>query len=101
MPDQSPLSLQAVVVQNDGVFWQDVIDDVVILDMEQGQYFGIENTGATIWRLLEKPVTIAALCDRLTELYDVDRETCETDVLAFAERLHVAGLITIVQTNHE
>ena len=101
MSDQSPLTLQSVVVQKQDVFWQDVVGDVVILDVNQGQYFGAEDTSAAIWQLLDKPVAIATICDRITEVYDINRETCEAETLAFIEQLRAAGLIELVNAGHD
>lgn len=96
MSDQQTITLETAIKHVEGVFWQDVVEDVVMLDVEKGQYFGAENTGAFIWRLFEQPATVSVACDRLMDEYDVDRETCEEEVLAFLEQLHKAGLIEVV-----
>ena len=95
MSNHDKLNLQSKISHAEEVFWQDVVGDIVILDMEQGQYFGAEDTGARIWKLIEQPITVAHLCDQLLALYEIDRKTCETEVLAYLEQLLAAKLIVI------
>jgi hypothetical protein len=68
--------------------------EVVILSIERGSYYGLDDIGSEIWELIEKPVAVGALCDALTTKYDADRMTVERDVLALLEKLLAEGLIT-------
>ena len=85
-----------MVKHSKDIFWQDVIDDVVILSTENAQYFGAETTGAMIWRLLEAPTSIAAICENLIQQFDVDKASCEAEVLEFVGQLKAAGLIEVL-----
>jgi hypothetical protein len=90
------LSLKSIVKHSKDIFWQDVIEDVVILSMENAQYFGAETTGAVIWRLLQAPTRIDSICDNLVDQFEIDRASCEAEVLEFVEQLKAAKLIEIV-----
>jgi hypothetical protein len=70
-------------------------DEVVILSVERGSYFGLDEIGSEIWHRLETPVRVEALCDALVAKYDADRSIIERDVLALLERLVAEGLITV------
>ena len=48
----------------------------------------LENDSAVLWELVEKPVKVSDLIDSLLDLFDVDRETCEKDVLKFLNELN-------------
>lgn len=63
----------------------DVGDAVVVLHLEQSAYFDTDATGADLWRQLASPVRVSALVDSLLGRYDVTREVCERDVLAFLQ----------------
>lgn len=67
--------------------------DTVMLDPETSRYFGLESTGARIWDLLATPHTIEQLVAALTAEYDVDPETCQSEVIDFLEVLDAAGLV--------
>lgn len=65
----------------------------VMLDVASGSYFGLNAVAARIWELLaERPMTIADICSRLCEEFEVDEATCEAAVLAFAKALVDNGL---------
>jgi len=90
------IHLHTSVVQAQGLLAGDIDDEVVLLELNSDKYFGMDPVGARIWKLLSQPQTISAVCDRLQEEYDVDRQTCEQDVLAFVKRLADANLVEIV-----
>lgn len=74
----------------------DVDREVVILSIERGSYYGLDDIGSEIWQLLEAPIAVSAVCDALAEKYDASRAVIERDVLALLEQLAAEGLITMV-----
>ncbi len=73
-----------------------VIDGgVMILDALSGKYFHLEKTGAEIWREIEEPKTVAALCDTLAQGYDAPRERIDASVIAFLSDLLDRRLIKL------
>lgn len=73
---------------------REVAGETVMLDLESGQYFGLDGVGRRIWELLtEKPRSADALADILVEEYDAPRETIKTDALALIEDLHARNLV--------
>jgi hypothetical protein len=68
--------------------------EVVILSLDRGLYYGLDEVGARIWEMLsDTPVTPEQICDRLETEYDVDRATLESDVLNLLEDLHAEGIV--------
>ena len=72
-------------------------DDVVTMNLEQGEYFGLDAVGSRIWALLEHPMTVAELSQQLLASYAVDIETCQQDTLDFLQELYAVQIITIVE----
>ena len=70
-------------------------DEVAILELDQGVYFGLNPTGARIWELLASPVAVKVIHAKIVAEYQVDDETARRDVLAVLERLRAAGLIKV------
>lgn len=70
--------------------------ETVLMSLERGNYYGLGESGTRVWDLLEAPISVAGLCDRLTGEYDVDRPTCERDVTAYLRMLIEENLVTIV-----
>ncbi len=73
----------------------DLDDEAVLLDVVTGHYFGLNPVGRRIWTLLDQPRRIEELVDALADEYEVPRADLQRDVVAFLERLHTKGLITL------
>jgi hypothetical protein len=70
-----------------------VDDDVVILDITSGQFFGINDVGGLVWDLLEHDTTRNALVDAVTAEFDVDSQQAGDDIDALIAQLSNAGLV--------
>jgi hypothetical protein len=70
--------------------------EVVILDLEAGVYFGLNEVGARIWSLLKDPVGVEDVCMVIVEDYDVTADRCREAVLALFQDLADRGLIEVV-----
>ena len=79
----------------------DVGQDVVALQVNRGQCFGMEKVTADVWKLLEEELTLAEICDRLHQDYDVDEATCRTDVEKLLALLTEEGLVETVSPENE
>lgn len=88
-----PLTPEDQIVRNDAVLGADVNEEVVLLDVESGRYFGMAETARAIWEALAAPITIADLCARLSEDYDAPAEQIGTETIAFLDHLEARGLV--------
>ena len=68
-------------------------EDIVALNVNDGQCYGMEKVTAAVWRLLETPMSIDDVCERLMTLYAVDPEVCRTDVERLLDQLRGEGLV--------
>jgi hypothetical protein len=68
-------------------------DEVVILDLGQGQYFSLSAVGATVWERMEGGATLDDAICSVVARYDVDEATARTDVDALIDDLVRAGLL--------
>jgi hypothetical protein len=73
----------------------DLAGEAAILNLADGVYYGLDQVGAFVWSLLSVPHTLDELCAAVTAEYDVDRQRCESDLMALLEELHAKGLITV------
>jgi hypothetical protein len=81
-----------VVAANDQVACE-VTGEVVILNMKNGSYHGLDPVGSFIWKQLQKPTSVSAVRDALLQRYDVEAERGENDLFEFLEKLADQGLI--------
>lgn len=88
------LSGQTVVCASDGVVTAGVTDDLVLLDVKHSIYYGLTETGAFIWQLLQEPRSVEEI-ERLVlaEYQDVAKERAEAEVHDLLEDLARHDLI--------
>jgi hypothetical protein len=68
-------------------------DESVLLNLETGDYLGLNRVAASIWRLLENPIRLSELEEALMSVYDTDINTCRVETLAFLNRISALGLL--------
>jgi hypothetical protein len=64
-----------------------------VLSMKDGTYYGLSDVGALVWDLVQEPISTGDLVDRIIESYEVDRVTCERDVLELLSEMAEKSLI--------
>lgn len=75
------ISISDTVQQGSEQVSTEVDGDVVMMSIAQGHYFGLDDIGSHIWKLIEQPVSVENVCETLCDEYAVERATCERDVL--------------------
>lgn len=94
---QESITSDCVVVQKPGAIVSDMDGEKVMLSVENGKYYNLGRQGGRIWELIASPIAISDLVSALTEEYEIDRETCERDVLKFLASLHREKMIEVTR----
>lgn len=71
-------------------------DELVMMDIEKGQYFSLNKVATRIWDLLEKPLDLKELCETLRLEYEVDEEQCQREVKEHLAEMIKLGLVNEV-----
>jgi len=87
-----------VVSRNEEPVSAQVDETVVMMSIEQGMYFGIEGAGPRIWAMLEQPRTVDEICEALMDEFDIDADSCRSEVLGFLHELADAQLLRFHNT---
>jgi hypothetical protein len=74
---------------------QEVDGAVVLVNLDTGNYYGLEMTARRIWQLLDTPRSLAKICATLEQEFQVSVALCEKHVLEFADQLLHAGAIEL------
>lgn len=82
---------------NEAVVFAALNDEAVLLHIETGIYFGLDETGARIWTLLSEGYTEEAIIGKLLEEYDVEPALLRSDVTTFLANLLNKGLATMME----
>jgi hypothetical protein len=86
--DATPRVADATVIsRSPSVLTAEVDGEVVMMSIERGRYFGLDDIGSDIWKRLEAPCSFADLIDRLAADYAADRATIAADVQALLGRM--------------
>ncbi len=84
---------RARIIRCDDLLEADVNGEIVALHVEKGQCYGMNAVASRIWALLAQPTSPEQICDTLSSEFDVDPETCRSDVAALLADLKAEGLI--------
>ena len=88
--------LESPLIRRKGELLEAEVDDELVgLHVDKGTCYGFNATATRIWALLAEPKTLDQLCDALREEFDIDRSTCEPQVIALLRELETDGLVEI------
>lgn len=93
--EEPTISSGSTVVASPRQVSTDVEGEAVILNFDEGVYYGLDKVGARAWELLREPLTVAELRDRLVAEYEVEPNRCEADLRALLSELCQAGLVEV------
>ena len=87
------LDLHRPVSISDAVVARELDGETVLLNLDTGIYFGLNDVGTRVWQLLAGGRSPAAAVDVLLAEYETTRETLERDIQQLVERLAASGLV--------
>jgi len=88
-------SLDSMVVVSGELVSANLDGEVVILGFKSGSYYSLDQVGAFVWDLLQKPQKVSAIRDSILNEYDIDLQRCEQDLFDLLNDLAGKGLIEI------
>ena len=71
-------------------------DQVVMMDVESGNYYGLNPVASRIWELTENPTTVNKICQILEQEFDVTPEMCQKETMNFLAKLLELKIIEAV-----
>jgi len=93
------MDLNKKVTFADTVFAQEVDGEMVLLDMNSENYFGLDEVGTSIWQAIEKyEGDLQKVLSDLMEQYDVEDEILKKDLRSFVDKLVENGLVEVKET---
>lgn len=89
------INLDTTVQRNTQIVCSEIDGEKVMMDINSGEYFGLDSVGARVWDLIEKPIKISVLVELLMQEFDVSKDVCIEDTLEFINLLLEKNLIYI------
>ena len=92
---KSELTSLSVVKKSADQISCDMAGEAVVLNMKSGMYYGMDQVGALVWNLVQEPRTFEYIREAILQQFEVERESCERDLIAFLYEMESAKLIDI------
>jgi hypothetical protein len=77
----------------EGVIFQDLGDEGLLLDTKTEEVFSFDPVARDIWLALQRTGSLNAALADILQLYDVDAATLRRDTLSLLEKIRQAGLL--------
>ena len=92
---ETGIFVDSIIKQAANQVSSNLADEVIILNLQSGTYYGLNSVGARIWNLIQEPVALHEVLSILLEEYEVMPKRCEADLLILIEQLTSKGLIEV------
>lgn len=78
----------------------EIIDgDVVIINLDTGNYYSLVQSGAFIWQKIEENISVGQLTSYLMDLFEVTESELSKDLTQFIDQLQKENLVVFSQGN--
>ena len=86
------LTLANSIAASDDAVFRELNGESVVLNLESGMYYGLDEVGTRVWQAAAPGATLADVLDCITAEFEVDRPSAERDLLELAGTLIGKGL---------
>ena len=76
MSESTGMTAETIIRRSDAILATALGDKTVMMDVEQGLYYGLDEVGTRVWALTEKQITVQRLSEQLLDEYEVSPEQC-------------------------
>ena len=73
--------------RRDRVLVRQGADTLVLLDLEGGQYYALDEVSARVWELCDGTLGVSSIAERIGTEYEAPVSTIYEDVVAFLEEM--------------
>ncbi len=77
------------------IIYQDMHDEIIILNLKDDSYIGLDQTGANFWKIILDSPSVKEAYEQILNEYNVDACTLKEDLNSFIHELLEKKLIHI------
>lgn len=81
------ISNDTIVERSESVLFSELNNEFVMMDIQEGNYYGLEEPATRIWELAESPIAVLDICTTLQAEYDIAPAQCTAEVISFVRQL--------------
>jgi hypothetical protein len=86
---------QTVLVRNPQQLFSIIDEEVVMLSINNGEYYSLNEVGSNIWDILEQPTPYCEIIRKLTVIYDATVEQIDNDTLPYLLELIEKNIVLV------
>lgn len=79
--------------RRDRVLVQSAAGKQILLNLDDGQYYALDEVSGRIWDLCDGSLTVGTIVEAICQDYDAPPEVIEADVLAFVGEMAAENLL--------
>ena len=76
-----------------GVVYRELDGEMVLLNLDTGNYYGLDPVGTRMWNLLKEHGTTEKVLETMKEEYEVKEEQLRGDIQELVQKLAAKGLV--------
>lgn len=89
------ITLESRISYGEQVLSQLVDGEAVLVHLDGGRYFGLNEVGARMWTLIGELGRAGAIAERIVAEFEVTPDVAARDLLALLEQLAAKGLVVV------
>lgn len=90
------IKTNTIVKKSKNSIESEIDGDVVLMNLENNEYYSMNQVGSLIWGYLDKAVLVKDIVTNLMEKFDVTEKQCTEDTLRFLNELHKRKIIETI-----
>ena len=76
--------------------YSEIDSEAVILDVNSGTYFGLNEVSKSVWQILQTPSSSKQVIEKILAEYEVSEEEAAKDVEGLLKEMLGSGLVEVV-----
>ena len=80
-------------IDRNKIFWRKVEDETILLNIDDGFYYTLDEVGSIIWRMVVDNEGEDKIIAQIMDEYDVDETTVKKDVKNILKKLEKESII--------
>ncbi len=89
------IDLDSVVQRNNSVLTARLDEELAMLNIERGMYYGLDEIATHIWEKIAEPRRVSDVCNELIDEFDVSADRCQRETLVLLDWLNAQNLLKI------
>ncbi len=86
---------ETIIVRNRNIETVNMDNEIGMINVNTGKYYMLDPIGADIWNFIESEITFGDLIEKIQLYYNVEKQTCISDMTDFVNELQKQKLLDL------